>query len=398
MTTPQPAQPNPGHELDPTVPEAVRLVSGLLADGVLSVELLRQPSSCPAPPAGASGGLQALAASIRVVRELVEAGLLDPAGLCLPGSTPAARTPGPEDKIYAGQGDRFADEILPSELETALGYVGCALLTASRRAAVRESVERVTRTSDGSGAKYNAVGAWRRMFKVAVKDRHLGKTFDPSQEVAKPKRSEGTRQALEQQQLDDAIRLIETTGDDPELDRLIVDTILIAGARREGILNLTLGGLNRVEMTVRLDEKFGKVVHQPVPDWLVADLHAFAVGRGAVRPGDQLSASARAASAPAARSPAGASTTSSSACRPPSPGPTSSRCRLTRSATTASASSSGPRPRQSRCASPGTSPRTPTTATGRRPTRRSPRSSFGCTAVTTRGFIATGATGATSSR
>lgn len=35
---------------------------------------------------------------------------------------------------------------------------------------------------------------------------------------------------------------------------------------------------------VRLDEKFGKVVDQPVPDWFVRGLHEFAVRRGAARP------------------------------------------------------------------------------------------------------------------
>ena len=338
------AQPDPStHQLNPSVPEAISLITGLLTGGVLSVELLHLPSTAPAP-ASVSPGVLALHAALRVVRELVEAGLLDPAGLAstvtLPVLTATASDPAllaparelvpgeritvrdlvvkaaagcqvntrrtyfgymellsegypadaaPEDKVFAGFGDRYADTILPSELETALAFVEKrALGTASKRAEARESLDRVTRTSNASGAKYNAVGAWRRMFKVAVKDRHLTKAFDPSQEVAKPKRSEGTRQALEQQQLEDAVRLIETTGDDPELDRLIVDTILIAGARREGILNLTLSGIDRTEMTVRLDEKFGKVVHQPVPDWLIAELHAFAIARGAVRPADQV--------------------------------------------------------------------------------------------------------------
>ncbi|MCF6744888.1 hypothetical protein E9529_11465 [Blastococcus sp. KM273128] len=98
------------------------------------------------------------------------------------------------------------------------------------------------------------MGAWRRMFKVAVKDRHLAKAFDPSQEISKPKRSDGTRMAFEQFQLDDVWAVATGTGDDPVLDEHVLETILIAGARQEGILNLTLGGLDHVECTIRLDE------------------------------------------------------------------------------------------------------------------------------------------------
>mgnify|MGYP002778752401 CR=1 FL=1 len=195
----------------------------------------------------------------------------------------------PEEKVYPGLGDKWADEVLPSHLEEALRHIESrALDSAATRAANREAAGREARTSTASGAKYNAVGAWRRMFKVAVKDRHLAKAFDPSQEIAKPKRSDGTRMAFEQFQLDEVWAVATGTGDDPVLDEHILETILIAGARQEGILNLTLGGLDHVECTIRLDEKFGKVVHQPVPDWFVAKLHAFAVGRGATRPGDAV--------------------------------------------------------------------------------------------------------------
>lgn len=195
----------------------------------------------------------------------------------------------PEEKVYPGLGAKWVDEVLPSDLEEALRHIESrALESAATRAANREAAGREVRTSTASGAKYNAVGAWRRMFKVAVKDRHLAKAFDPAQEIAKPKRSDGTRMAFEQFQLDDVWAVATGTGDDPVLDEHILETILISGARQEGILNLTLGGLDHIECTIRLDEKFGKVVHQPVPDWFVAKLHAFAVGRGATRPGDAV--------------------------------------------------------------------------------------------------------------
>jgi integrase len=195
----------------------------------------------------------------------------------------------PEADHYPGLGDRWADEVLPSDLEEALRAIETrALASAAVKAANRLAAGRAVKETKATGAKYNAVGAWRCMFKVAVKDRHLARAYDPAQEVGKPKRIDGTRMALEQLQLDELWAVATGTGDDPVLDEHILDTILVAGARKEGILNLTLGGIDHVECTIRLDEKFGKVVHQPVPDWLIAKLHAFAVDRGARHPGDKV--------------------------------------------------------------------------------------------------------------
>jgi site-specific recombinase XerC len=194
-----------------------------------------------------------------------------------------------KEKLFKGFGKRWAHEVLASELEDALRFVEArALLTAHWRGVAREAVGREVLKSDASGAKYNAVGAWRSMFKVAVKDRHLGKAFDPSQDVDKPRRPESKRRALEPSQLDELWELVDNTGNDPELDRLLCETIIIAGARREGLLNLELSGLDRQECTIRLDEKFDKVVDQPVPDWFVQRLYEFAVSRGAGRPGDKV--------------------------------------------------------------------------------------------------------------
>src|SRR4051794_30608500 len=196
---------------------------------------------------------------------------------------------GPEAGYYPGLGDRWADEVLPSDLEKALLAIETrALASAAVKAANRLAAGRAVKETKATGAKYNAVGAWRCMFKVAVKDRHLARAFDPAQEVGKPKRIDGTRMALEQWQLDEVWAVATGTGDDPVLDEHILDTILVAGARQEGVLNLTLGGIDHVECTIRLDEKNGKVVHQPVPDWLIAKLDAFARSRGATQPGDKV--------------------------------------------------------------------------------------------------------------
>jgi hypothetical protein len=176
-----------------------------------------------------------------------------------PGHAPVQR--------YAGLGDRWAHEVLPSDLEEALRFVEQrALESGARRAAARESVGRTPIASTGVGACYNAVGAWRRAFEVAVKDRHLARQFNPAKDVKKPRRITGKRRPMTQPQTDEFWAVVCNTGNDPELDELICLTIIVGGTRREGLFNLTLGGLDMAECTIRLDEKFDKVVDQPVPD------------------------------------------------------------------------------------------------------------------------------------
>lgn len=196
---------------------------------------------------------------------------------------------GPDGEPYKGIGDLWADEVLPSHLEAALKIVRVrAEAGADARADRREAKGRVVRESDGSGAAYNAVGAWRKMFTVAVNERHLAERFNPALKVKKPQRQPGQRLAITEEHLREMLELFGSTGDDPELDLMIARFILITGARQEGILNLRFGGLDAGECTVRLDEKFGKITAQPVPDWFLAELQAFALARGASRRKDPV--------------------------------------------------------------------------------------------------------------
>lgn len=195
----------------------------------------------------------------------------------------------PDGRPWAGLGTMWVDEVLPSHLED--GLVALAIRhqrAAEQRAAVREAAGRTVRYTDGVGARYNAVGAWRHLFTVAENDRHLKKGMNPAALVTKPKRSKGTRFALEDELFAEMTALIGSTGDDPELDAMILRFIDITGARQEGVLNLTLGGIDAEECTVRLIEKNKKKVDQPVPDFFIAELLAFAAARGAVSRGDAV--------------------------------------------------------------------------------------------------------------
>lgn len=117
------------------------------------------------------------------------------------------------------------------------------------------------------------------MFKVAVDDRHLAKGMNPAADMVKPKRSDRRRMALEDEHFEQMVELIGSTGDDPQLDALVLKFIDITGARREGLLDLQVGGIDREECTVRLHEKFDTVFDQPVPDMFVDELLTFAAAR-----------------------------------------------------------------------------------------------------------------------
>jgi len=190
---------------------------------------------------------------------------------------------GNDGSLFCGLAGRWADEIVPSDLKSVLTLLGeRSKAGAAKRAANREERKRVVHDVRGFSAGYNAVGAWRYMFKVAVDDRHLAKGMNPAADLVKPKRSDRRRMALEDEHFEQMVELIGSTGDDPQLDALVLRFIDITGARREGLLNLQVGGIDREECTVRLHEKFDTVFDQPVPDMFVDELLTFAAARGSV--------------------------------------------------------------------------------------------------------------------
>jgi integrase len=281
-----------GQKAGVLVSEAVALVRALLSAGVLDANTLGLGGPAPAQQRPDEAAALVPGKPIRI-KDLVtktRAGLIDSTDRTygtyltfLSDGWPAKAKEG--EKLFEGFGHRWAHEVLASELEEVLRLVGQrALLNSHWREAARQAVGREVISSDASGARFNAVGAWRRAFK----DRHLAKAFDPAQEVVKPRRAKSKRRALEPDQLEQFWDLVENTGNDPELDALVCETAIIAGARREGVLNLDLSGLDQLECTVRLDEKNGKVVDQPVPDWFVRRLYEFALSRGACRPRDKV--------------------------------------------------------------------------------------------------------------
>lgn len=190
---------------------------------------------------------------------------------------------------WKGLGKRMAHEVRTKDLDLLLGAVQArAALDSAQKRTQRLAQGRTQQGVGGASAKNNAISAWRAVFKYAAANHHIDPERNPSQKVDKATRGNSSRRPLKAAHLDSLLLVARSTGDDPELDELICWYFLITGARREGLLALTRGDINKEECTVALHEKHDKADLQPVPDWFIDVLLEFADSRGATGPEDQV--------------------------------------------------------------------------------------------------------------
>src|ERR1019366_4376416 len=74
----------------------------------------------------------------------------------------------------------------------------------------------------GRSAEEHLVAALRCLYRRAVDDGLIGEADNPARKVAKPRRLPTTRRALPDTRLAQINQVAATTGDDPELDTLIL--------------------------------------------------------------------------------------------------------------------------------------------------------------------------------
>ncbi|GIL37718.1 site-specific integrase [Phycicoccus sp. DTK01] len=190
---------------------------------------------------------------------------------------------------WAGLGALMAHEVRTKDLDLLLGAVQArAALASAQKRTQRLTQGRTEQGVGGASAKNNAISAWRAVFKYAAANHHIDPERNPSQNVVKVTRGNSSRRPLKAAHLDSLLLVARSTGDDPELDELICWFFLITGARRNGLLALTRGDINKEECTVALHEKHKKADLQPVPDWFIDVLLEFADSRGATGPEDQI--------------------------------------------------------------------------------------------------------------
>jgi integrase len=135
------------------------------------------------------------------------------------------------------------------------------------------------RPADGRGAEEMAVAAMRSFF--ASHERPL-KTKGAGA-LQKPSRKPSSRRALTQVQLNELCLTTETTGNDPDLDALILEFAIATGARRSGVYGLTVKQVLPHEQLIRLKDKGDRDVDMPVSSELIERLMTHCLERGGPR-------------------------------------------------------------------------------------------------------------------
>jgi integrase/recombinase XerC len=140
----------------------------------------------------------------------------------------------------------------------------------------------------GRTAAEHLIGALRCLYRYAVADGLITEEENPATRVAKPRRLASTRRALPDRQLAQINEAASTTGNDPDLDTLLLRLHTETACRRGGALALRPADLDIDQCLVRLREKGETMRWQPVSPTLMRQLVAHNQERGTGDPHGQL--------------------------------------------------------------------------------------------------------------
>ena len=182
------------------------------------------------------------------------------------------------NRVVEQWGDRRLDEPTPSEIRQLMAYVKTHVV--ARRNA-----------RGGRSAEEHLVAALRCLYQRAVDDGLITEADNPARKVAKPRRLPTTRRALPDTRLAEINQVAATTGDDPELDTLLLRLHTETACRRGGALALRPRDLDPDQCLVLLREKGETVRWQPVSPTLMARLVEH--GQRAARPAGRAAAAVR---------------------------------------------------------------------------------------------------------
>ena len=162
-------------------------------------------------------------------------------------------------RVVEQWGDRHLDEPTPSEIRQLVAYV-------KANAVPRRN------SRGGHNAAENLISALRCLYQRAVDDGLIDEKDNPARKVDKPRRLPSTRRALDNARLADINQVAASTGDDPELDALILRLHTETACRRAGALAIRPQDLDPEQCLVLLREKGETFRLQPVSPTLMAGL------------------------------------------------------------------------------------------------------------------------------
>ncbi|MEV4130484.1 site-specific integrase [Nocardia sp. NPDC049707] len=140
---------------------------------------------------------------------------------------------------------------------------------------------------DGREVVRHVIDALRRVYKHAEDNRIMDPRDNPAARLTKPRRTRSNRRALPEDILTEINRVAATTGNDPQLDTLLLRLHTETACRRGGALALRPQDLDPVQSVILLREKGGTQQWQPVSPTLMRALCHHAQQRGAA-PNEQL--------------------------------------------------------------------------------------------------------------
>lgn len=144
----------------------------------------------------------------------------------------------------------------------------------------RENAVVRSNARDGHGAVSHFVSAFRCLYSYAERDRLIDPRDNPAAAVPRPTPLPGLRHALSAEQILELAHVAATTGNDPELDALIIRLHIETACRRQAVLKLTLSDLNVSDCLIKLREKGTVVRWHPISPTLMRRLVEHAAQRG----------------------------------------------------------------------------------------------------------------------
>ena len=179
------------------------------------------------------------------------------------------------NRVTGQWGSRGIDEPMPSEIRQLVQHV-------------RANVVPRRNSRGGRSAAEHLIAALRCLYKHAEDDGLIDPADNPARKVDKPRRLPSTRRAVADNRLAEINHAAATTGDDPELDTLLLRLHTETACRRGGALALRPQDLDPEQCLILLREKGETVRWQPVSPTLMAALLGHAAERHAPPDGPLL--------------------------------------------------------------------------------------------------------------
>ncbi|MEV3961509.1 site-specific integrase [Nocardia sp. NPDC050193] len=218
---------------------------------------------------------------------------LSPADLVTPAAsvpTFAEIVPAVRATLEAGTRRTYGTHL--NRLEQEWGHLRLDGVTKPDLEAMAHTIRTTARTNrasrGGTSAVEHFISTVRCVYRYAEDRGWIRRSDNPARQLAFPARRKSHRYAIPADQLTEICQVTATTGNDPDLDSLILRLHLETACRRSGALSLRPHDLDTSQCLVYLREKDGTDRWQPVSPTLMSHLVAHGSERRSPQSGQLL--------------------------------------------------------------------------------------------------------------